>query len=180
MKELYIYQDKISPPEKKFKNFTYDWTGKRVLELGCNVGKLGLLVLEKGAKEYKGVDHEKNVVAEGVKRYGLDLVGDSVANIEDFEYDVVVAMALFHHLKDKDLDLLLFRIVADELIFEVPTGSNDVGLYQTRTKEWYEDRIRKQYGEVVNVVDSGATNDPHNKRLIFHCKKNVQASSPKA
>lgn len=180
MKGLYIYQDKISSPEKKFKNFKFDWKGKTVLELGCNVGKLGLLVLEKGAKEYKGIDHEKNVIAEGVKRYKLDLVADSVNNIKGFNHDVVVAMALFHHFPDEQLYELLFRIDSKELIFEVPCGKNDVGLYQTRTKRWYKKTIQKFYGKVLCIVDSGATNDPHNTRLIFHCKQHEPTSLSKA
>ena len=36
--------------------FDVDWTEKSVLELGCNIGKMGLLVKERGARKYKGID----------------------------------------------------------------------------------------------------------------------------
>ena len=49
---IYVYQDKVSTLEKKLKDFDFDWTEKSVLELGCNIGKLGLLVKERGARKY--------------------------------------------------------------------------------------------------------------------------------
>lgn len=169
--DVYVYQDKISPTEKKLKNFEFDWKGKRVLELGANVGKLGVYVLEKGAEEYVGVEVDKKMVEIGIDRYDLDLVCMDASNWLDFSYDVTVAMALFHHFKDKKLERLLSKIDSKELIFEVPVGTNDVGIYQTRTQQDYARMVKKHYGNVVEVVDSGATNDPYNKRTIFYCKK---------
>jgi len=168
---IYVYQDKVSSPEKKLKNLNYDWTGKSVLELGCNVGKLGVYVKERGAEKYKGIDWDRDIVKLGIERYDLDLEAKNVLTWKDYDYDVVVAMALFHHFTDKQFDSVLSEITAKELIFEVPVGNNDVGLYQIRTRKWYEDRIEKIYGEVVEVVESGATNDPYNQRIIFYCRK---------
>ena len=65
---IYVYQDKVSTPEKKLKDFDFDWTEKSVLELGCNIGKLGLLVKERGARKYKGIDWDKDVIALGIER----------------------------------------------------------------------------------------------------------------
>lgn len=174
--ETYVYQDKVSPTEKKLKNFDYNWEGKSVLELGCNVGKLGVYVLEKGAKKYTGVDIDKEMIAIGKERYDLDLHALDVSRWEDYNYDTTIAMALFHHLKKRKLGNLLAKISTKELIFEVPVGLNDVGLYQNRTEEDYREMIKEHYGETVRVVDSGATNDPYNKRVIFHCKENVPTS----
>ena len=67
---IYVYQDKVSPMEKKLKSFKFDWKDKSVLELGCNVGKLGLYVNERGAKKYKGVDYDSNMIKIGIERYG--------------------------------------------------------------------------------------------------------------
>lgn len=169
---IYVYQDKVSSPEKKLKNLNYDWTGKSVLELGCNVGKLGLLVKERGARKYKGIDWDKDVIALGIERYGLDLEVKNVLSWEDYNYDVVIAMALFHHFEDEQLDRVLEKIIAKELIFEVPVGNNDIGLYQIRSMDWYVGRIKNVYkGKLVKVVKSGATNDPYNQRLIFYARK---------
>lgn len=168
---IYVYQDKISSTEKKLKNFNFDWKDKRVLELGANVGKLGLYVLEKGAKEYKGIELDKNMVDIGIKRYGLDLVCMDVSELKDSDYDVAIALALFHHFSDEKLKALLPKITSEELIFEVPVGTNDVSLYHTRTEQEYREMIESLYGNVIEIVDSGATNDPYNRRVIFYCKK---------
>ena len=170
---IYVYQDKVSPMEKKLKSFKFDWKNKSVLELGCNVGKLGLYVNGRGAKKYKGVDYDSNMIKIGIERYGLDLVCMDVSDCKVFEYDVVIAMAVFHHFPDEKFLPLLTNITSKELIFEVPVGINDVGIYQIRTQEWYTEKIEELYGEVLSITDSGATNDPYNKRVIFHCKRNV-------
>ena len=109
----------------------------------------------------------------GIERYGLDLVCMDVSDCKVFEYDVVIAMAVFHHFPDEKFLPLLTNITSKELIFEVPVGINDVGIYQIRTQEWYTEKIEELYGEVLSITDSGATNDPYNKRVIFHCKRNV-------
>ena len=168
---IYVYQDEVSSPEKKLKNFNFNWKDKSILELGANIGKLGLYVLEKGARKYKGVEIDKEIVKLGIERYKLDLVCADASVWKDFDWDVTIAMALFHHFKEDKLTTLLSEIKSKELIFEVPVGSNDVGLYNTRTLEKYTELIEKCYGEVVEVIESGATNDPYNKRTIFYCKK---------
>jgi 2-polyprenyl-3-methyl-5-hydroxy-6-metoxy-1,4-benzoquinol methylase len=177
---MYIYQDKVSSPEKKLENLNFDWKDKSVIELGCNIGKLGMYVMKLGAKSYKGFDIDKNMIKEGINRYALDLVTTDVVDCEeDYEADVVIIMALFHHFNDKDLEKVVSKINSEELIFEVPIGKSGTGLYYERTKQDYIKMIRKLYGKVVEIVDSGATNDPYNKRVIFYCKKYVQTKSIK-
>lgn len=171
---MYIYQDEVSLPEEKLKNLAFDWKNKSVIELGCNIGKLGLFVLENGAESYKGYETDGEMVRIGIERYGLDIEKENVIESKKkYESDVVVAMALFHHFKDRDLEKVIKKIQAKELIFEVPTGNNDVGLYQTRDKEYYEELIKETYGSVEEIVESGATNDPYNKRLIYRCKRSL-------
>ena len=167
---MYIYQDEVTLPKDKLKNLDFDWKGKSVIELGANIGKLGVYVLEQGAKNYKGYDIDSSMVQIGIERYSLDLEQMDITKGE-FEADVVVAMALFHHLKEKDLIKVMESIHSKELVFEVPVGSNDVGLYNTRTLEKYTKLIEKCYGEIVELIESGATNDPYNKRTIFYCRK---------
>lgn len=169
---MYVYQDNVSLPEVKLKNFNFDWKDKSVIELGCNVGKLGIYVLEAGASSYKGFELDKQMVKIGTVRYGLDLVATDVINYKGkFEADVVIAMALFHHFGDEALEKVLSKINSKELVFEIPVGTNDVGLYNVRTKGGYAEVVEKLYGKVVEIVDSGATNDPYNKRVVFYCRK---------
>lgn len=168
---MYVYQDEVSPTEKKLKNFDFNWSGKSVLELGANVGKLGIYVLDKGAKKYKGIELDENMVKLGIERYGLDLICLDASEWKDYDYDVVIAMALFHHFTNEKLEALLSKVNSNELIFEVPIGISNAGLYYERTKESYTEVVEKCYGEVMKIVKSGATNDPYNERVIFYCKK---------
>lgn len=167
---MYIYQDKVTSPKEKLKYLNFNWEDKSVVELGCNIGKLGVYVLEQGAKSYKGYDIDKNMIEVGRERYGIDIEQMDIKQGE-FEADVVVAMALFHHLKEPDLTKVLGSIKSEELIFEVPTGSNDVGLYQIRDVSYYQELVEQRYGKVLEIAKSGATNDPFNYRTIFYCKK---------
>jgi len=74
--------------------------------------------------------------------------------------------------RDEDLKKVISKIDSKEPVFEVPAGTSDAGLYHERTRENYTEVIEKHYGEIMGIIDSGATNDPYNKRTIFYCKKN--------
>jgi SAM-dependent methyltransferase len=168
---MYIYQDNVTSPEKKLKNLKYNWKDKSVLELGCNIGKLGVMALEKGCDSYMGIDIDKKMIETGRERYSLKLEAGDVENY-DLEADVIVVMALFHHFDDKKLEGIISRMECEDLIFEVPVGEEKFEKYHCRTEEWYNELITKNFGRVIRVVDSGATNDPWNKRRIFYCKSN--------
>jgi len=171
---MYIYQDEILMT-KKLENLTYNWKGKSVLDLGCNAGKLWEISKSAGASRYLGVDISKDMIKVGKERYeDAEFVEGDVNVVIDRspDYDVTVAMALFHHFTSRKLRGVIRRLKSKELIFEVPVGSNDVGLYQLRDEKWYRDLIVELYGKVQAVVKSGATNDPYNPRVIFVCKRN--------
>jgi SAM-dependent methyltransferase len=169
---MYIYQDNVSTPKEKMKNLKYNWKDKSVLELGCNIGKLGVMVKEAGCDSYMGIDISQKMVEIGKERYSLKLEGGDVEDY-DLKADVIVAMALFHRFDDFKLERVIKKMDCEELIFEVPVGDKpDFEKYHCRTEEWYRDLVEKLFGEVIEVVDSGATNDPWNKRRIFYCKSN--------
>jgi len=167
---MYIYQDNITSPQGKLKNLEYNWAGKDVLELGCNIGKLGVMVCDEGANSYMGIDIDKKMIEIGKERYKLKLYAGDVETYE-LKADVIVAMALFHHFNDKKLKKVLKQMECEELIFEVPVGEPSQR-YHCREREWYMELIRECFGEVVEVVKSGATNDSQRERLIFLCRSN--------
>ena len=178
--EVYVYQDRVSIPEKKLKHFEFDWSNKSVLELGANVGKMGNYVLEKGASKYKGLELDKKMVEIGTGRYGLDLECMDVLKKRSWktlsggtDWDITIAMALFHHFTDKELERLFSIINSKVFIFEVPTGTTKTDLYYIRLEQSYAEMVKKCYGKVVEIVNSGATNDPYNKRVVFHCEKSI-------
>ena len=173
---MYIYQDHIKI-EKKLKDFNYDWKGKTVLDLGCNIGLLGKYVNSRGAVGYLGVDTKEDMIEIGKDRYGLELIAGDVGLVLDRsqDFDITIAMALFHHFPDKKFKEVLKKIKSKVLIFEVPVGDNpEWDRYYLRTQMWYSNMVRKLYGNRMEVYQSGATNDPWNKRVIFKCQKNEE------
>jgi len=161
---MYIYQDEIKL-EQKLKNLP-EITSKSVLDIGCNVGELHKFV--KG--DYIGYDIDKSVIEEGKKRYPrLDLRVGDIMDCITIETDLIIALALFHHLDNEKLEKAFELMDCNELIFEVPVGTKKFSLYHVRSKEYYTDLALK-YFEDVRIVKSGATNDPYNERLIFICK----------
>lgn len=79
--------------------------GLRVLDLGCGDAKLGQLLLERGCREYVGVEGSARMVA--VARENLNHGQSKVhhAQIEDYsvwrgDFDLVVSRLAFHYVKD--------------------------------------------------------------------------------
>ena len=176
----YIYQDHIKIDEK-FKNLDYTWKGKSVLDIGCNIGLLKNYLEEKGVTEYAGIDRCPVNIKIGKERNNTaDLRVADILEYTDFNADVFVAIAVFHHIPDDKLEIFIKKCQAKELIFEVPVGDDEKfkrGEYENqpsyllRDEVYYMELIENNYGTVVDVVESGARNDRWNRRLIFVCKK---------
>src|SRR5690606_32185099 len=64
---VYSYQD-MFPPAQKLKHMIFNFEGKSVVEIGCNIGMFGEYVLNRGAKDYTGFDHKEEYIAEGKSR----------------------------------------------------------------------------------------------------------------
>ena len=104
-----------------------DFTSKRVLELGCNLGLLSSFAALHGASEAIGVDHSQHVVqaARLVARAlsaraefeCLDLVSDRHWDRRLRGADVVVAMSVVHWLPSADR-VLRFLGEHEEVIYE--------------------------------------------------------------
>lgn len=104
-----------------------DFRGKRLVELGCNLGLLSLHAVEAGASEATGVDHSAGVVdaaallgsALGSKARFLrvDLDADVDWERRVGTGDVITLLSLTHWLKDKER---VWRFAAgfSEVLFE--------------------------------------------------------------
>ena len=180
--EYYVYQDHIIIDEK-FKNLDFDWKGKSVLDIGCNIGLLRFYLEKLGITQYTGIDNtEENIKIGKERNPSSDLRFADLLEYTGFRIDVCVVMAVFHHLKEDKLKEFISKCVAKELIFEVPVGDDpkfinreyeNQPIYNLRTEDWYMELIEDNYGTVTEVVESGARNDAWNQRLIFVCKKDV-------
>lgn len=168
------YQDTVKI-EKKFVNLDYNWQGKSVLDIGCNIGLLYEYLNQRGISDYTGVDKTPKDIKEAKRRNKTHsfYIGD-LLEYTDYKADVFVVMAVFHHLSEDKVKTFLKKCKADELIFEVPVGDDpNFVRYKLRTEQWYMEAVEDNYGTVLEVAISGATNDPYNQRLIFVCKKDV-------
>lgn len=166
------YQDRY-PVDSKLDSIDYDWTDKKVLDLGCNIGMVSDYVLKRGASDYRGLDLNEEYIQEAKNRhpkmFAKFLVKGADEQLEDFKPDVTVALGLFHHMPNKAVENVIKGCKGD-LIFECPTGEKPYSEYRVRTKEWYMDLV-KDWNVVVHK--SGMPLDPSYpfERLTFVCRK---------
>lgn len=176
LKDMF-YQDGIKV-ENKLRDIKFDWKDKSVLDLGCNIGLLGNYVTERGAKDYTGVDRREGYIIEGRGRnpdFKLE-IGDLVDYV-DYPCDVLVILAILHHLEDKHVDLLLSSTPAKEMVCEIPCGKEKVDKVQLedriklriiRDKQWYIDRFEKHGWKIEQEVVLEQKNEG---RVVFVCTK---------
>jgi predicted nicotinamide N-methyase len=106
------------------------YTGRRVLELGCNMALLSTFALkEAGAAAALAVDRDPAILAAAAKvalaigvqptfrQIDLDRDDDWEDQLEAFAPDVVVALSVLHWVQDK-ARLLAFLGRFDEVLFE--------------------------------------------------------------
>lgn len=113
----------------RLKNIS-DYSGKTILELGCNMGLLSInLIKEAGAAKCIGVDHDKKILESAklisevfevdpeFKRVNFDSSKDWERDLLSYNIDVVFALNVLNWVNDKER-LLSFLAKAKEVIFE--------------------------------------------------------------
>lgn len=100
----------------------YDFTGKRILDIGCGFGDLNLTLREKFGPTYSylGIDLVDDLVGEARRRYGNDRVhfevGDFLALPLAADFDYVVASGVFNHrLEAADNEVVIEDSIARSL-----------------------------------------------------------------
>lgn len=128
-------------PELRFRYLStskrISFAGKKVLDIGCNFGRLGAFLEKFDITLYVGLDIAReyiNVASEMAKlegrRNSTFVVGD-ICNNETMDilrtsspsgYDVVICQSVYHHFVDKDKFWKQFSTLGSRwLIFEGPT-----------------------------------------------------------
>lgn len=84
-----------------------DFTGKRVLDLGCGFGWHCIYAVEHGAAFVTGIDISEKMLEEARKRNSSPLIEYKCMAIEDFNfqpnsYDIVISSLTFHYLESFD------------------------------------------------------------------------------
>lgn len=81
-----------------------DFTGKRVLDLGCGFGWHCRYAVEHGAVSAVGIDLSQKMIAEAEKRNALPQIEYRALAVEDYDFpagafDVVISSLAFHYLE---------------------------------------------------------------------------------
>jgi ubiquinone/menaquinone biosynthesis C-methylase UbiE len=99
----------------------YEPRGKNALDYGCGDGSLSIRLLERGAKRVTGIDISEVLIEEARRRAAAGgfadrtrfVVADAHATeFADDEFDLVVGIAILHHLDLRRALLELRRILA--------------------------------------------------------------------
>ncbi len=116
---------------------SYEFLGKRVLDLGCGDGTYTLELSALGATYILGIDPAEiavNAANRKAKNAGLERkVAFEVGNIYDLKkligdrrFDCVVSRGVLHHLSDPEKAVECISLLANSVIFLEPNGFNPV------------------------------------------------------
>ena len=121
-----------------------DYNGKKILELGCNMGLLSTYLLKKaGASKCIAVDHDKQIlksariisevynVNPSFHHVNFDTKKDWESELMSYNADIVFALNVLNWIKNKDR-FLKFLSIFPEVIFE---GHNLPAVEKQRFKE---------------------------------------------
>ncbi|MDD5331702.1 MAG: class I SAM-dependent methyltransferase [Candidatus Nanoarchaeia archaeon] len=108
---------------ESFFNVVNNVKGKKILEIGCGVGRFTKLLSERGA-DVTGVDTSKNMIDYCKKndKKGTYLVANALElPFKDKSFDIVYSISVFNHLKSYETAISeLARVSRDKVILGFP------------------------------------------------------------
>jgi 2-polyprenyl-3-methyl-5-hydroxy-6-metoxy-1,4-benzoquinol methylase len=153
---------------------------KTVMDLGCNAGWIGDECLNHKALGVDGVDYNWRYLEEArMKGYGKTYLED----LDDFnfekQYDIVLCLAVFHYVRDKEKLLEKIASATKEMfILEIPVNSLEIEalvLHDTGKCKYFIpsfpliDYWLRKYFNNYELSESIAPDN--SKRFIFKCYK---------
>lgn len=154
--------------DEKWKRLNIDVKDKSVLDIGCNMGKMGVKCKENGCRIYRGVDNNWRYLEDCVNA-GIDFkdlsIGDinNIRNIGTYKYDIILLLAVFHYVdEDKRDSFIKFmsEITNEMLVLESPVENGEVGF--APKQEEIEMLLNKHFARVEFCGES----IPHNPNII--------------
>jgi ubiquinone biosynthesis O-methyltransferase len=84
-----------------------DWTGKRVLDIGCGAGHLAALIADCGASSVTGIDYAQEAVQKAKILYSRENLTFHCKSLEEWtdSVDCVVSMGTLEHMDDPNSSL---------------------------------------------------------------------------
>lgn len=147
-----------------------EFSGKSVLDLGCNLGAFSRLAYDKGARRIVGVDHVADLayeISNWLGYWNIDFLdrslmmingGDIAAALGGIDkFDIVFSMAIHNYMKG-DVDWMA-DLCKETFIFEGHGGD---------PREAYEDYLNRNFDRVEHL---GQTTDNY-VRQVFRAEEN--------
>lgn len=201
-------------PSFKWRNFEHaiprDLSGLTVLDVGCNAGFYSIQMKKRGAKSVVGIDHDKDYLAQArfaAEVLGLDITFEQLSVYEVSQlrqqFDVVIFMGVFYHLRHPllALDLLRHYVAKDWFIFQsmqrgsrtVPALADDYPFSETAifdkpgfpkmhfvegsySGDWTNWWIPNQACAEAVLRSSGFRIESHPEPEVFVCRVNQDAA----
>jgi 2-polyprenyl-3-methyl-5-hydroxy-6-metoxy-1,4-benzoquinol methylase len=137
-----------------------DFTGKSVVDIGCNLGLFLHYASDEGASELTGYDTERNVgvarlLANYKTKFNIDFVGCDLKTTIPKKADIVFYLSMSEYLGFPDW---LKDITKGVLYYEG---------HASTTKESDETNLRKLFGRVEFLE----TSTDRSERPVFRCAK---------
>jgi tRNA (mo5U34)-methyltransferase len=149
-----------------------DFTGKTVLDIGCNGGFYSIQMKRRGAAHVIGIDSDPIYLNQA--RFAAQICGADIEfrqldvyNVAALrqKFDVVLFMGVLYHLRHPllALDLLHEHVVKDMLIFQsLLRGGNDVAHIESNYPFSETQVFNKSGYPLMHFVEQSYANDPTN------------------
>lgn len=131
------------PTDKRLKNFNkIDFTGKSVLDVGCNSGQYCLYAKENGASLVVGIDPDPKRISQAqilAANQGLQIdfnISDINVIKEYGKFDIVLCIAVLTEIKDIINSLSLLRDVTEETAI-IEMGLAKPLIYLSKNRRWF-------------------------------------------
>ena len=163
--------------DEKWRLLNVDVKGKSVLDIGCNSGRIGIKCHEAGVKEYAGIDSNWRYLEDchdqGVKGEFTQMELNEFADKWKKKFDVVLCLATFHYIEDKDAFIKkIAEITKGLFVLEGPVENGDP---KFAPKQEYVEELLNKYFKKVEFCGpsvSPSIKSIHSKRFIWKCQNN--------
>jgi SAM-dependent methyltransferase len=109
-----------------------DWTGKRVVDVGCGTGDMCWLVANAGARAVVGIDYAEAAIDEAIRKHAAPNLTFICGDVKDIEgnFDVIVSNGTLEHMDSPFATLQMLKGLLNpggSLILTCPNWLNPRG-----------------------------------------------------
>lgn len=165
---IVLFQDKENSEqrhieEKKLLHEHIDVSGKKILEIGCGIGRWAEALHDK-CESYLGIDYTENLVKIAKKSYNYDNCKFQVMSATDIKieellieppFDIIIISGVLMYINDEDLKLVIDEInqiteVDKKLFIMEPISRMESRL---TLKDFYSEGLDADYSAIYRTED---------------------------